>query len=125
MASHSKSVELTPFGQYARKLRVDYGEFLKDMAEHLGVTSTYLSAVERGRRNAPYEWVERLQTAYNLDEEKTEELKRVVSESRSYDRLDISHLSFEDKQMMTELSKKLNELDDEKRRQLFAWVYDE
>lgn len=119
------SVTLTAFGQFTRKLRIDHDEFLKDMAKQLEVTPTYLSAVERGRRNAPYEWVERLQKAYDLSEDEVQELEKAVSQSRSYDKLDIAHLSFEDKRLMSELAKQLSELDDEKRELLQSWVYDE
>jgi transcriptional regulator with XRE-family HTH domain len=44
---------LTEFGQYLRKIRIDCGDLLKDMADKLGVTSSYLSAVETGKRNVP------------------------------------------------------------------------
>ncbi|KHF28295.1 Helix-turn-helix domain protein [Anoxybacillus sp. BCO1] len=50
---------LTEFGRFCRKLRIDNGELLKHMADKLGVTSSYLSAVENGKRNVPQDWVEK------------------------------------------------------------------
>jgi transcriptional regulator with XRE-family HTH domain len=44
---------MTPFGERVRKLRRERGLMLKDMAAHLGVSSAYLSALERGERGKP------------------------------------------------------------------------
>ncbi|WP_372424079.1 helix-turn-helix domain-containing protein [Salinarimonas chemoclinalis] len=44
---------LTPFGRRVRRLRAARGLQLKDMAAHLGVSSAYLSALERGERGRP------------------------------------------------------------------------
>ena len=51
---------LTEFGQYLRKLRIDHGDFLKDMSDVLGVTPSYLSAVETGKRNVPSQRAEQI-----------------------------------------------------------------
>ena len=44
---------MTPFGERVRELRRARGLLLKDMAAHLGVSSAYLSALERGDRGKP------------------------------------------------------------------------
>lgn len=44
---------MTPFGEMVRRLRRERGLLLKDMAAHLGVSSAYLSALERGERGKP------------------------------------------------------------------------
>ncbi len=44
---------MTPFGERVRQLRRERGRMLKDMAAHLGVSSAYLSALERGERGKP------------------------------------------------------------------------
>jgi transcriptional regulator with XRE-family HTH domain len=44
---------MTPFGARVRQLRRERGLLLKDMAAHLGVSSAYLSALERGERGKP------------------------------------------------------------------------
>ena len=49
---------LTSFGCYLRKLRIDTGYLLKDLASYLCVTSSYLSAVEMGKRRIPDDWAE-------------------------------------------------------------------
>ncbi|MGH7089810.1 MAG: helix-turn-helix domain-containing protein [Stellaceae bacterium] len=44
---------MTPFGVRLRQLRAERGIALKDMAEALGVSAAYLSALEHGRRGRP------------------------------------------------------------------------
>ena len=44
---------MTPFGVRLRQLRAERGIRLKDMAEALGVSAAYLSALEHGRRGRP------------------------------------------------------------------------
>lgn len=49
----SEADALTPFGRKVRELRAARGLQLKHMAAHLGVSSAYLSALERGERGRP------------------------------------------------------------------------
>lgn len=93
-----------------RKLRVEWNERLVDMANQLGVTGGYLSAVERGLRNAPIEWIDVLTTKYELSEEESACFTNALSESRLFNKLDVSHLSFDDKQMIKLLVEKLPSL---------------
>jgi transcriptional regulator with XRE-family HTH domain len=44
---------MTPFGIKMRQLRAERGISLKAMAEALGVSAAYLSALEHGRRGRP------------------------------------------------------------------------
>lgn len=66
------------FGKFCRKLRIDNDELMKDMAVKLGVTSSYLSAVERGRRKIPTEWAEQIAENYELTEQQTKELTNLL-----------------------------------------------
>ncbi|MGL4729283.1 MAG: helix-turn-helix domain-containing protein [Bosea sp. (in: a-proteobacteria)] len=44
---------MTPFGAKVRELRAARGMTLSDMAERLGVSPAYLSALEHGKRGKP------------------------------------------------------------------------
>ena len=44
---------MTPFGARVRELRRQRGLRLKDMADHLQISSAFLSALEHGRRGRP------------------------------------------------------------------------
>lgn len=95
--------KLTMFGRFTRKIRLEHDELLKDMAKHLGVSPAFLSAVERGQRNAPLDWVVVLQKAYNLNDDMTASLREALEESRVYIKLDVSHLPIADRRLIAEL----------------------
>lgn len=72
---------LTRFGKQLRKLRIDRGEKLKDMADRLDVTTAYLSAVENGKRTVPDAWVYAIIENYHLSDNEAQELQRAAYES--------------------------------------------
>lgn len=58
---------LTELGKELRKMRIDRGEVLKNMADKLGMTSSYLSAIECGKRNIPNGFITKIADIYNLN----------------------------------------------------------
>ena len=66
---------LTEFGKEMRKLRIDRGEVLKNMSDKLGITSSYLSAIECGKRTVPSDLIPRLTEIYGLDDEQVAQLE--------------------------------------------------
>lgn len=112
------SMKLTPFGQFTRKLRVDRGEYMKDMSAHLGVTPSFLSAVESGKRNPPLEWADTLGQAYNLSDDDIREVHALLNQSRTYERVDVAHLSAEDRQIIERLAVSLPTLDEASRQNI-------
>ena len=78
---------LTPFGKHLRKLRIDQGELLKDMAEKLKVTASYLSAVEVGKKAVPTAWIATLSETYQSIEER--ELRRLAELSKPEFRVEL------------------------------------
>lgn len=68
----------TAFGKFCRKLRIDNNEIMKDMAEKLGVTASYLLAIEKGKRSIPTDWAEQIASLYELTEQQTKELINLI-----------------------------------------------
>lgn len=66
--------KLSDFAVFCRKLRIDNNQILKEMADALDVSSSYLSAVENGKRNIPSDWYEKISNIYKLSDEKKDEL---------------------------------------------------
>jgi len=70
---------MTPFGERLRHLRESRGLLLKDMADELGVTPTYLSALEHGRRSKPnWSFVQRVIHYFNIIWDEADELQRLA-----------------------------------------------
>lgn len=114
--------ELTKFGQFTRTLRITQQEYLKDMALKLSITPAYLSAVEYGRRNVPFDWVDLLKKEYDLTDDSVEILTRAVLSSRCYDRLDISHLPFSQKIILGKLAMNIESIDRDHLLLLESWL---
>ena len=103
---------LTEFGQYLRKLRIDHDELLKDMADKLGVTSSYLSAVETGKRNIPDGWVEKICQFYSLGMFEQEALKAAADNSVRAVTMDLSNMVPKKKETALLFARKFDNVDD-------------
>lgn len=103
---------LTEFGQYLRKLRIDYNELLKDMADKLGVTSSYLSAVETGKRNIPEGWVEKICRYYNLAMFEQDALKDAAANSTRAVTMNLCNMAPKRRETASLFARKFDDVDD-------------
>lgn len=70
---------MTPFGQKIRQIRRTKNVSLKEMAEGVGVSSAYLSALEHGKRGTPtWAMVQRIIAYFNIIWDEAEELQRLA-----------------------------------------------
>ncbi len=85
---------MTPFGARLRQLRATRQESLKTMAESIGVSPAYLSALEHGRRGTPT-WllIQRIIAHFNVIWDEAEELQRLASLSDPRVVVDTARLS--------------------------------
>ncbi|WP_422023714.1 helix-turn-helix domain-containing protein [Pyruvatibacter mobilis] len=60
--------ELTALAKELRKLRIDEGENMRDMGRRLGMSASFLSAIETGRKPTPVGTAQKVLEAYALDE---------------------------------------------------------
>lgn len=65
---------LTDFGKTVRKARLDAEETLSTMADNLGVSPAFLSAMETGRKNISEEWVNKINNFFEMRGVKVEKL---------------------------------------------------
>ncbi|WP_438310768.1 helix-turn-helix domain-containing protein [Sporosarcina sp. FA9] len=109
---------LNSFGKFCRKLRIDKGELLKDMATRLGVTSSYLSAVENGKRNVPRNWIEKISAMYSLSPLDMKELERSFDESKKVVQLDFNGYSSEEKNDLLAFAREFKGLNEDDREKI-------
>ena len=83
---------LTEFGKILRKMRIDSGEVTKDLADKLGCTVSYLSAVETGKRNIPEKWVEQIIALYALDNDAADKLRTAALAEAKSVKIDLTNL---------------------------------
>lgn len=72
----------TEFGKWLRTLRVSIGIRLYDMSKALSVSSSFISAVETGKKSIPLDFVEKIIKNYDLSDEQIAALKNAVKLTR-------------------------------------------
>jgi transcriptional regulator with XRE-family HTH domain len=102
---------VTPFGAKLRELRAARGVSLKAMAEAIGVSGAYLSALEHGRRGAPtWYLVQRIITYFNVIWDEAEELERLAQDSDPRIVVDTAGLSPRATQFANRLARQIGSL---------------
>ena len=61
--------ELTPFGEAFERLRFERKQTLEEAAKSLLVSTTYLFAIIHGKRDIPFDFIRKMEIAYNLTPE--------------------------------------------------------
>ncbi len=105
---------MTPFGEKVRELREGRGITLKQMAEDLGVSSAYFSALEHGHRGRPGSGlVQQICGYFELMWDDAEELKRLAELSHPRVTVDTAGLSPKATQLANLLAERIDSLDEE------------
>lgn len=99
---------ITPFGVAARKIRLDKGLRLLDLARTLGLSSSFISAVETGRKPIPADYVRSVARALGLSREETLDLEKAADQSRSM--VDVDGLRGSQRELVAAFARKLDEL---------------
>jgi transcriptional regulator with XRE-family HTH domain len=103
---------LTEFGKILRKMRIDCGEFIKHMADKLGCTASYLSAVETGKRVIPEEWVDKIIEIYNLNSIAAQELRNAAVAEAKTVKVDITNLFGSKRETAILFAREFSDVDD-------------
>lgn len=113
---------MTPFGIKVRELRAHRGITLKRMADDLGMSSAYLSALEHGRRGRPAPgMIMQVCGYFDLIWDETEELKRLAELSHPKVVVNTAGLSPKATELANLLARHIRDLDVE----TVEWIVDE
>jgi transcriptional regulator with XRE-family HTH domain len=103
---------MTPFGDRMRKLRAERGITLKEMADGLGVSSAYLSALEHGKRGRPgWHLIQRILSYFNIIWDEAEEVVRLARISHPRITIDTSGLDPKATELANRLADDIGRLD--------------
>ncbi len=102
---------MTPFGEKLREIRKAKAMSLKDLAEAIGVSSAYLSALEHGQRSRP-SWylIQRIIAHFNIIWDEAENLERLAALSHPRVTIDTSRLNPKACEMANRLSANIAKL---------------
>ena len=103
---------MTPFGDRMRKLRGARGVTLKAMAEAIGVSPAYLSALEHGKRGRPgWHLIQRILSYFNIIWDEAEEVARLARISHPRIAIDTSGLNPKATELANRLADEIGKLD--------------
>ena len=111
---------MTALGKILRKLRIDCGEVLYDMATKLGVSSSYLSAVENGKKPAPDHLVQNIVTLYDLSAQQEKELYSAASEDVKQVRINVGNASGGQRNLALAFARRFEDLDKDEIKQVLS-----
>lgn len=109
----------TKFGKIVRKEMIDYDENLLSIAQLLGVTMSFVSAVLTGGKSVPDNWVDELSKHYDLTGSKYDELYDAYCEDKKNVRIDVENVSLTQKKLAVQFQRKLPELDEDEIQSIF------
>lgn len=99
---------LTPFGIAARKLRLDKSMRLLDLAQLMGCSAAFISAIETGRKPIPDGYVARSARAMNLTAPEIRILQRAADQARKEVRVD--KMPAEQRELVAAFARRLDEI---------------
>jgi len=111
---------LTEFGKALRKIRIDRQQLLRDMADKLGVSSAYLSAVETGKRRIPQDWVSKIASIYSLSCEEQADLQSAADNSVFDVTISLVNASEQKRNAVLSFARALDGLNDEDLKRIMA-----
>ncbi len=104
---------ITPLGKFLRKLRIDRGEILKTMADKLEVSSSFLSAVENGKKRMPSAWNNRIVELYGLTHEERKNFTQAIAETEDSLELKFNGVPTQNRELAVSFARKFVDFDTE------------
>ena len=101
---------MTLFGKELKKLRIDLGITLAEMANTVGISSAFLSAVENGRKKAPATLLDSLASNYKEVRDHKNRYEILINQARSEVVLQLNNPSYKDSSIATALARKFGTL---------------
>jgi transcriptional regulator with XRE-family HTH domain len=117
---------VTPFGERLRELRAERGMTLADMADALGLSPAYLSALEHGRRGRPtHALVIAICAQLNIIWDDADELLRLARLSHPRITVDTAGLSPQATELANLLAERIRKLPQDKVERMLALLKSE
>ena len=101
------------FGEFMRILRIKKGEYMGQIAEMLGTTTPFLSAVENGKKNVPKTWKEKIVEHYSLNESEIIELENAIEASKLQMKFDLRNSGEKKRQAVLQFARSFDDVDEE------------
>lgn len=111
---------ITTLGKYLRRLRLEKNEILKDVADVLGVSSAYLSAIEHGKKKLSDQSMKIIINHYKLDNGSKQQLIDARELSQNEISINLKGSKEGDRKLALAFARKLDSLDEAEKEHIFA-----
>jgi len=111
---------ITEFGKELRKLRLDLGITLYEMAKEIGMSSSFLSSIETGKKPAPPELVEVLASHFDLVKQAKGKLAELADKTRREVRIRLTETDASGAELVNSFARNFSELTEEQKEQIKA-----
>jgi HTH-type transcriptional regulator, competence development regulator len=109
-------------GRFLRKLRIDNGEILYDMAQKLNCSTSYISALELGKRRVNQDFRNQLCKTYSLSPKQCAEFDNAISLSQEKIEIGLEGLSQNSKELLLAFARKVETLNEEETSKLLEFL---
>lgn len=116
---------ISKFGLYIREIREKENDSLRQMAIKLGISATFLSAMEVGRKQIPLEYVEKIKGIYDLTEEQVMELEDSIYETNERLPIELALMNDAQKDVSLMFARRIKTADENLLRKLKEALLDE
>jgi len=110
---------LTEFGKYVRKLRIDKGIVLGEMAQALGLSSAYLSGVENGKKAITEALIEKLVAFFDLEPGQIQALRQAAANSPVSVKFDLRDMPSEERTLVSAFARQVADLSPDQKQGIF------
>ncbi len=100
----------TLFGKFIRKLRIDKGEILGQMADAMKVSSAYLSAVENGKRNITPQFIDGVIKHFNLNSHDAGSLREAADKSPVSVKINLQNSTDRERMLVSAFAQRVHSL---------------
>jgi transcriptional regulator with XRE-family HTH domain len=111
---------LTEFGKEIRKLRLDLGITLFEMAQKTGVSSAFLSAIETGKKTVPIDYIEIIAKNFGLVEPVKNHLIALADKTRREVRIKLREGDSPGRELATAFARRFSALTPDQKEQIKA-----
>lgn len=95
-----------------KKIRINNNEMLMDMANKLNISSSFLSAIENGKKKVPEDFKEKICSNYSLTPDEIKDLNEGISINNDEVDFNLSKLSGSKKELAISLGRSFDSLSD-------------
>lgn len=103
---------VTEFGKMIRIFRLENGLLLKDMADALDYPSSFLSAIETGRKPIPNSFLDKFFKTYSIDDAMKEKFREAANESVASVKLNLTGSNASQRKLAITFARRFEDLDE-------------